>query len=770
VCDPQILLLLPLLPRTHRHAPILQIAAMSWPVDMYTSTGNEQPERAVGQLVSGNYFELFETWSVLGRLLTPSDDAKLSGSTAAVISYSYWQRRFGGDPAVLGRKMNVNNVPFTVVGVAARGFFGARPGKEPDVWLPLMMQWDVHYHDHYSDVSAEPLKPWVPQDRISWLELIVRVKDPNAIPKLTLVMNQRYRDDLEKLAQSMPDPKQFGWVYHRHLILEPGQKGFANLRREFAQPLLLLMGMAAMVLLIACANIANLLLARASARQRYFAVQLSIGASRSRLIRQSLTESLLLSILGGMLGIAVAYWSTSALPKWAASGTAAIPLHLAPDARILLFSVLVTMATGFVFGLAPALHSAHVDPASALKSSVQSISGHKGGSRWSLRKGLVSAQVALSLVLLIGAGMFLRTLENYSRLNPGFDRDHLISVHLDTHLVNYQARDFPLLYQRLTHQIEGIPGVRSASVTTCSLDSGCFDSSDVILSSENQHGTRQASAQINSVALNYFRTIGIGLMQGRGFESTDTPDSPKVAIVNQTFAQHFLLEGNPIGRHFSYPDTPTESFEIVGVVTDARVNDIREVAPPVIYFPIAQGPRNIDGLDIRTAADPRWVAAQIRQAVASVDPRLPIVDVSTLKEEVNENLTQQRLVARLTSIFGLLALGLACLGLYGVMSYIVQRRISEIGVRLALGSPRPAVLWLVLKETLLLITAGSLIGIVLSVFAMRLATSFLFGLSPGDPATVGGAALLLFVVSLAAGFLPARRATFIDPMQALRSE
>jgi predicted permease len=306
-------------------------------------------------------------------------------------------------------------------------------------------------------------------------------------------------------------------------------------------------------------------------------------------------------------------------------------------------------------------------------------------------------------------------------------------------------------------------------VTTCSLDSGCFDSSDVILSGE-KHGITQAPAQTNSVAANYFTTIGIGLMQGRGFESTDAPDSPKVAIVNQTFAQRFLPDGNPIGRHFSYPNTPNESFEIVGVVTDARVNNIREVAPPVIYFPIAQGPGNIDGLDIRTVADPRWIAAQIRQAVASVDPRLPIVDVSTLKDEVNENLTQQRLIARLTSIFGLLALGLACLGLYGVMSYIVQRRISEIGVRIAIGSPRPAVLWLVLKETLLLITAGSLIGIVISVFAMRLATSFLFGLSPGDPATIGGAALLLFFVSLAAGFLPARRAAFIDSMQALRSE
>ncbi len=745
------------------------IGAAAWPDDFYINAGTEQPERALGQLVSGNYFQVFETWPVLGRLLTPADDAKLSGSAAAVISYGYWQRRFAGDPGVIGRKLTVNSMPFSIVGVAARGFFGARAGKEPDFWMPLTMQSDVRYHDHYSDMAAEPLKPWIPQDRIFWLQPIVRVKEPAALAQVTTVMNRVYRNDLLQATQGVADPDLLRWFQTVTLTLEPGQQGFANLRREFEQPLLLLMGMAVMVLLIACANIANLLLARAAARQRGFAVRLSMGASRSRLICQMLTECVLLSSFGGMLGIAVAFGCTSVLPKWASTEATPIPLNLTPDARILIFSVVVTMATGLLFGLAPALMSARVDPASVLKGSAQSISGREA--RWSVRKALVAVQVALSLVLLVGAGMFVRTLGNYSRLNPGFDRDHLLSVHLDTHMVNYQASDFPSLYERLTSQLEAIPGVRSASVTTCSIVSGCLDSNAVrIADDKHLGGSRKAESQVNNVAPNYFETVGIGLLQGRGFTTTDGPASPKVAIVNQAFARQFLSGSDAVGRRFSYADTPQESFAIVGEVADARVNDIREEAPPVIYYPIAQAPGNIDGLEIRTMADPQGIAAQVRQAVAAVDHRIPIIDIITLNEEVKNNLSQQRLIARLTSIFGLLALGLACLGLYGVMSYIVERRTSEIGVRLALGSTRQAVLRLVLQETLLLITVGGLIGLALSIAAMHLATSFLFGLSPEDPATIGGALLLLLLVSMAAGFFPAWRAASIDPMQALRTE
>jgi predicted permease len=752
----------------HQLPPSAPVAAMSWPTDFYASSGGEQPQQATGQLVSGEYFQVFETHPVLGRLLTPQDDEKLSGSAVTVISFGYWQRHFGGAPSVLGRKFEINRVPFIVVGVAAQGFFGARAGVEPDFWIPLTMQYDVRYHDHYSSFSAEPLKPWIPQPHILWLQLILRAKDASAVPRLNAILNQQFHD-LEGLALIEQDPVERQRLREVHLTLEPGQRGLANLRQEFAQPLMLLMGMAAMVLLIACANIANLLLARAAARHRSFAVQLSMGASRLRLIRQTLIESVLLSAGGGLLGIAVAYWCTSVLPKWAYSGLARIPSGLTPDLGVLAFSLFITVVTGILFGLAPALRSARVDPASVMKGSAESISGERRRG-WSLRKILVAGQVAFSLILLVGAAMFLRTLENYSKLDPGFDRDHLMSVHIETHLLNYKSQDFPALYERLTDQIDAIPGVRSASVTTCSLVSGCHDASDVVLDNSHQPGPAQGNAQVNSIALDYFGTVGMHLLQGRAFQTTDNATAPKVAIVSQTFARHYLHGETADGWRFHYPDDISAEFQIVGVVSDARVNDIREAAPPVIYFPIAQNPGNINGLEIRTVGEPKWIAEQIRHAVASVDNRIPIIDVTTLAEEVNENLTQERLVARLTSIFGLLALGLACLGLYGVMSYLVQLRTSEIGVRLALGSPREAVLWLIFRETLWLVTAGGIAGLVLSVAVMHLATSFLFGLSPQDPVMLASAAALLYLVAAVAGFLPARRAASIDPIRALRTE
>jgi predicted permease len=407
-----------------------------------------------------------------------------------------------------------------------------------------------------------------------------------------------------------------------------------------------------------------------------------------------------------------------------------------------------------------------------MKASAANISGHEGASRWSLRKSLVASQVALSLVLLIGAGMFLRTLSNYSKLNPGFDRNHILSVHLNTSLVGYKKDDFLPLYQRLINRTDEIPGVRNAAVATCSLSDDCPDATGVVIEATGENSNQSIGAiHFNRVSLDYFNTVGIQLVQGRSFTTTDNATSPGVALVNQTFAKRFLSSVGPIGKRlFTNPDIGPTHFEIIGVVTDARVNNIHESAPPLIYFPIAQHSGNLDSIDIRTAADPQWIEAQARQAVAEVDYRLPIVEVIPLSEQIARNLTQERLITRVTTMFGLLALGLACLGLYGVMSYTVQRRTSEIGVRLALGSTRPAILWLILKETVLVISVGAAFGLILSIFGTHLAMGFLFGLSPEDPTTIATAAGLLFLVSMAAGFVAARKATLIDPVQALRAE
>jgi len=763
----------PLFQRLRQQSPdSAAVAAMSWADSYYVATGNAPQERALGQLVSGNYFEIFETYPVLGRLLTPADDSQLSGSPVTVISYSYWQQHFGGDPGVIGRKFDVNRVPFTIVGVSARGFFGAHPGTEPDFWMPLMMQSAVHYHGIYSSQGSDPSKPWVPQEKIQWLHLIVRIQDSSVVPHLIAEMNQQYRQSLELLLQGQNGVQRQQDISRDHLTLEPGQQGFATLKEEFQQPLFLLMGMAAMVLLIACANIANLLLARSVARAHAHALQLSMGASRTRLVRQTLTECLLLSTGGGVLGIGVAFWCTRILPKWASTGTTAIPLNLTPDTRVLLFSLLIAVATGVLFGLAPALQSARIDPASVMKASTTNISGREGASRWSLRKTLVASQVSLSLVLLVGAGMFLQTLSNYSRLNPGFDRDHILSVHLNTSLVGYTKDEFPPLYQRLVRGVDEIPGVRSSAVATCSLSDDCPDATDMVIDAAGESKSQPLGAvQFNRVSLDYFNTVGISLVRGRSFATTDNAASPGVALVNQAFAKRFLNGADSIGEQFSsHPDDGPTHFEIIGVVTNARVNDIREAAPPMVYFPIAQHPGNLAGMDIRTAADPQWVENQVRQAIAAVDYRLPIVEIIPLSEQVARNLAQERLMTRVTTMFGLLALGLACLGLYGVMSYTVQRRTSEIGVRLALGSTRTAVLWLILKETLMVISAGAVFGLILALLGTHLAVGFLFGLSPEDPATIALAAGLLFLVSMTAGFLAARRATLIDPVRALRAE
>lgn len=758
----------PLFKRLEQQLPASgAIAAMSWTNDLYTNTETGSQERVKGQLVSGDYFQVFETYPVLGRLFTHEDDDKLSGSPNVVISYTFWKERFDKASTVIGRKIDVNGVPFTIVGVAAPGFFGARQGTEPDLWIPLTMQSDVRYAAHYSNSNpSDPSTPWLPQENIQWLQFIVRVKEPVIVPQMMAVMNREYRQALELRRHDAGSKRQL--QSNKQLILEPGQQGFATLKQQFAQPLVLLMGMAGIVLLIVCANIASLLLARAVANERAIAVQLSMGAGRVRLVRQMLTESLLLSILGGLLGIAVAFWCTRVLPKWASSEAAAIPLNLAPDARILIFGVLVALVTGVLFGVAPALYGSRVDPASVMKASARGISGSGAGGKWSFRKTLVTAQVALSLVLLVGAGMFSITLSNYSKLNPGFDRDHILSAYVEPSLVPYQTNELMPLYDNLIHRINAIPGVESSSVATCGLASGCLEVSDVMIAGTGHNDAVTVSTQENSVSIDYFKTVGIQLIRGRTFTSTDIATSPKVAVVNQTFARRFLGEGPTVGRRFSYTDQKSDSFEIVGLISDARVDDIRKVAPAMVYYPIAQRPVSIASLDIRTNAAPQSSTIEVRQAIEDVDHRLPIVQISTLSDQIDRNLTQQRIMARLTSIFGILALSLSCLGLYGVTSYTMQRRTSEIGIRLALGSTRSAVLWLILKETLIVVSVGAVVGILFSIPTMHLATGFLFGLSPQDPTTIALAGTLLLLVSIGAGIFPAWRATKVNPTEALR--
>jgi putative ABC transport system permease protein len=746
-----------------------ELAATSSPARFYASFGGGQPEMVTGQLVSGNYFQTIDTGASLGRLLGADDDHDVGGSPVAVISYGCWERRFGRDPNVIGRKLIVNGMPLQVVGVAARGFFGIQVGVAPEFWLPTTMQASVRYVQHYSkSTEADSDKPWVPQSDIRWLQFIIHAKDSKAVSQASAALNQVFRLNLEQAAAAIRDPQERQALLRSQLHLVPGGRGLPTLREDFSQPLLALMAMVGIILLIACANLANLLLARAAAREREIAVRLSIGASRMRLVRQLLVECILLSVCGTVLGSAVAYWLSGILPKWASSGSTPIPLSLAPDVHILFFSTALAVLTGIAFGLAPALQGTRVEPIHALKSSGRAASSG-AASRWSLKQTLVALQVALSLVLLVGAGLFVRTLRNFTTLDPGFDRDHLVMVRLDTHLAGYSRAQLSSLYQRLIERVEVLPSVRSASLAICELASGCGDASDIYLPGV-PHSNGETDAQERRVSQEFFATTGIALIEGRSFADSDTENSPKVAVVNQAFVREFLHGKDAIGEHYGYTAENPYLFQIVGVVRDSRVNDIRESDPPTIYHSLTQDVIDVESLNVRTFGDPAQLIGAIRDTVRSVDPNLPIGASGTVAEVVSNSLAQQRLIARLTSIFGALALGLVCLGLYGVMSYRVARRTAELGIRLALGASRQAVLWLVIQHVLVLIGTGLIAGLLLSLLSVHAVSSLLFGLSPYDPATMLGAMIVLVTVSVAAGLKPAWRAAHVDPNEALRVE
>jgi len=743
-----------------------QLAAASWPGGFYASFGG-QPEMVTGQLVTGNYFQTLETYAELGRLINDSDDRAAGASPVAVISYGCWERRFGRDPNVIGRKLVVNGMPIQIVGVAAQRFFGTRVGAAPEFWLPTSMQSAVRYQQHYSkNTSDDSEMPWVSQPGIRWLQFVIRVNNPRRVAATSAALAHLFHLNLVQAAAQEKDPSEREAMLRAKLTLVPGARGLPNLQNTFSKPLLVLMAMVGIILLIACANLANLLLARAAAREREIAVRLSLGATRAGLVRQLLVECVLLSLCGAACGVTIAYWLTSALPRWASSGSSPIPVSLSPDARVLLFSIAVAVLTGVAFGLAPALQGSRVEPMHALKSGVRAASG---GGQWSLKQLLVTAQIALSLVLLVGAGLFVRTLRNYSTLDPGFDRDRLITVDLDTHLVGYSPAQLTSLYRSLIDRVDALPGIRSSSLLSCEIAEGCGDASDIFFPGM-AHSNGETDAQERFVSHDFFATTAIPLVRGRLFADSDTEKSPKVVVVNETFVRQFLPGKDPIGQYYGYDDANPRQFQIVGVVKDSRFNDIREAVPPTIFHSLVQDPIDVASLNVRTFADPAPLVAEIRETVRSVDPRLPIAHSRTVAEVVSGGLWGYRLIARLASIFGALALGLAGLGLYGVLSYTVARRTAELGVRLALGAPRRAVLWLILHQTLAMAAIGIATGLLLSLAVGRAVRSLLFGLSPHDPVTMFAAAVVLLAVSATSGLIPALRAARVNPSDALRVE
>ena len=755
----------------------------------------EALETANAQLVSGNFFSTLGVGMAVGRSFTAEEDAVPGGHPLAVISYGYWQRRFGRDPHVVGRPLLVNGLPVTVIGVVRRGFHGAIADVAPDLFLPVTLRELVKYEGNIeSDGPDLPGLSIFEQVHEHWLLLLARRRPGVSVERASAALNVLFqRDKAARLARYAGDTERDRReLMDERVLLEPAARGLSHLRRSLSQPLLILMAVSGLVLVIACANLANLLLARADRRRKEMALRLGIGAGRGRLLRQLLTESLLLAGLGGALGIASAGWGSRLLLVLASGSAEPIPLAVGLDWRLLVFALAVALATGIGFGLAPALQATRVDLAASLKEGAGAMgggtAGAKGGAGAGGRLGrvLVAAQIGLSLVLLIGAGLLVGSLRNLMEVDSGVVRTSLVLAAINPHLLGYGDDRLTALYPRLVERLEAVPGVRSASLSSFRLLSGSSWAENVVLPGYTARPDEDMDAQLRVVTPRYFETVGLPLLAGRAFAPADRQGAPKVAIVDEAMARRFWPRSatagawdpaSVLGRRFGFgPPGNSRDFEIVGVARAVRSIRLGDAPPPTAYLPVAQRPAAVmRDLEVRLAGGPEGplqagVAASLRRALAEVEPNLPVFSVITMDEQIERSLARERAVARLTGFFGALALLLAAIGLYGVMSYSVARRTNELGLRMALGAPRAQVLGLVMRDTARLVAAGVAAGLVAAVATTRLAASQLFGLGAFDPPTVVTATLAMVAVALAAGFLPARRAADTDPMVALRHD
>ncbi|HXJ91932.1 MAG TPA: ABC transporter permease [Terriglobia bacterium] len=708
------------------------------------------------QLVSGTYFPALGVKPILGRAFTEAEDEPAGGHPVAVMSYFWWQRRFGGDRSIVGKTVTLGSTVYTIVGVTPQEFFGTTVGQRPDLWIPLSM-----------DKQISPGWNGLDNKWFQSLYILGRLKPGVTVEQASANVNLLARQIWQEYAGSVLSKEQQQDLEHAHIVLTPASRGLSRLRFEFSLPLQILMAVVGLVLLIACANIANLLLARASTRQREIAVRMAIGASRARLVRQMLTESLLMAFLGGALGVLFAWWASGALLAMVSTGAEPLPLNVAPDARVLAFTFLVSLATAILFGTVPALRTTRVDVAPALKEGRGAVSA---AGRGGLAKILIVSQVALSLVLLIGAGLFLRTLVNLANVDAGFNKENVLLFAIDPVDVGYKE-DARLanLYRQIEQRVAAEPGVRAASISFFTFNTGGWTGS---VSIQGRPPTPENGATFNVVGSAYFPAMGIPLLVGREFRDQDTEGSPKVAVINQTMAQRYFPGGSPIGRRFGVGGDPKHAndIEVVGVVKDAKHESLRERPFPAAYFPYTQRIGYYNFLEVRYLGDPKAIIAEVRHAAAEVDRSLPVTYQNTLADQVDRSVAGQALIARLSAFFGLLAVFLACIGIYGLMAYAVTRRTSEIGIRMALGAGRSRVLWMVMRESLIMVGLGLVIGLPVALAAESLVSKMLFGLKPADPLSLMGAAVLLLAFAVVAGYLPARKASLVDPMVAVRYE
>jgi predicted permease len=719
-------------------------------------------ERMNGDMVSGGFFQVLGLKAAHGRLFSPDDDKVPSGHPIVVLGYGLFERSFGGDPAAVGRTVNVNNHPMTIVGVAPKGFNGIEVGSAVDVYVPLAMQQELQ------PTWGNRLADW----RSRFLTPMSRLKDgvslAQAQAEANLVYAQLLQEDWAHIKGGSDSFKTR--FFKKTLTLMPGGRGTSGLRDQSGTPLLVLMGMVGLVLLIACANVASLLLTRASSRAKETAVRLALGAGRGRLIRLQLAESVTLALAGGLVGLQLAYWVGEALIRALPYQDATRTLSAAPDLRVGLFTLGLAVMTGVGFGLVPAIRASRADVAPALKSEATAVVG--GAGHFRLRKGLVVAQVALSLLLLIGAGLFTRSLMNLRALDPGFKPDRLFAFDVDPARSGQDFTQRVATFVRIQEQLQAEPGVASASAAAVSLMSGNDSSSTVRVDGYQSKEGEDMNPAFNYVAPGFFETLGLPLVAGRDLTDADRLGAQQVAVVNEVFAKYFFKNENPVGRRMGigrrgegYP------IEIVGVVRDGKASSLRDEPKRFVYAPYTQE-ESIGALTyyVRAKVEPDSFAARLRAAVARVDGTLPVSDLKTMQTQIGESLFVERMVAALSAAFGLLATMLAAIGLYGVMSFAVAQRTREIGLRVALGADSRSVLLLVLREVAILAALGIAIGLPGGYGFGKVIESQLFGLNARDPLTFGAATLALITTAFVAGLVPALRAARVDPMTALRYE
>ncbi|MFN2493623.1 MAG: ABC transporter permease, partial [Pyrinomonadaceae bacterium] len=738
-----------------------------------------QAEIASGQAVSGNYYEVLGVPAFLGRTIQESDD-NVAATPVAVLSHRFWQTRFGGDQSVVGKQVNLNNVSFTVIGVSAPGFEGTgQVGTSQDISIPIV--WEPQVAGERSRMKGSGI--W-------WLRLMARLKPGATFEQaradlegvfIQSVLDHRIARQTQVAAAQGPQQarvpiKPLETKDYPHLVLISGSQGEMNSRQFLARPLRLLFGVVGLVLVIACANVANLLLVRASSRRREVAVRLSLGASRWRLIRQLMTESALLALLGGALGVLFALWIKDGLLAVSDWGGAGSTLNPRLDLRVLGFTFGLSVLTGLVFGLVPAWRATRIDLTPALKDSGRSSSA---ASRSFLSRSLVVAQVSISLLLLIGAGLLVRTLVNLQRVDPGFNARNLLLFSVNPNLTGYKEERLANLYQQMFDRLEAVPGVQSVTFSRVPLlsrgtsDRPFFQPSSVA----SADGTKKPTGivYLHQVRENFLETMQIPLLLGRSLSAKDDSRGPKVAVVNQAFAEKYFPNNNLIGQRIGFDSENTGDVEIVGLARDAKYARQREEALPTAYLPWKQELAAVGNVtfEVRTTGDPAPVITGIRHAVREVDSNLPLNSIKTQIEQGDETLAMERLFAKLLSLFGLLAQQLSAIGLYGVVAYSVSQRTHEIGIRMALGATRANVLKMILKQGMSLTLIGVVAGLggayALSKYLESL-TTMLYGVKPTDLLTYGVSAVFLMAVALVASYIPARRATKVDPLVALRYE